>query len=184
MRLIRDAIRRRRDVAHGALLTVEAIAAVITVAVVVIGLVNHFSSSKTAEIPGEGKRIVAFRQVANRICTEHRANLHRALIEASDRVERLGFVARAIGWDINDLESITPPPSRADDFLTEISVRRRAGPKILGLQQAIELHRLDREAKAIAALESLEMQSTELSRSGGIVRCARILPPIPALMRG
>lgn len=178
---IREAIRRRRSTAGGALRVIEAIAAVITIAVVAIGLAHHFDSSDAAKLPGEGKRIVAFRQVANRICTEHRGNLRRALAEAPNRIERLGFISRAIGWDINDLESITPPPSRADAFLAEVSVRRRTGPEVLALQRAIELHQLGGEAKAIGALETLERQSREHSRSAGIIRCMRVLPPISQL---
>lgn len=181
---IKDAIRRRRDAASDAVRAIEAAAAVITIAVVAIGLAHHFDSSDAPTIPGEGKRIVAFRQVANRICTEHQSNLHRALAEAPNRIERLGFVARAIGWDVNDLESITPPPSRAAAFLAEVSVRRRTGPEVLALQRAIELHRLGAEAKVIAELEGLERQAREQSRSAEITRCTRVLPPLAELTSG
>ena len=141
--------------------------AVLTIALVAIGLAQHFDASDGSTIPGEGKRIVAFRQVTNRICTEHRDNLHRALAEATHRIERLAFLARAIGWDVNDLESITPPPSRATAFLAEVSARRRTGPEVLTLQRAIELHRLAAEARVIAKLEGLERQVREQSRSAG-----------------
>jgi hypothetical protein len=164
------------------LVSLEALAALITVGAVVVALVNHFNSEPVAALPGEGKRIVAFRQLANRICTEHRGNVSRAFTEANNRIERLGFLARAIGWDVNDLESITPPPSRSDDFLEEIAVRRHAGVQVLALQQAVELHRLDRKARAIAALEALERESIEFSRGAGIVRCMQILPPAPQLI--
>lgn len=184
LRSVREALGRRREIAHGGLVALEAIAAVITIVVVAIGLIDHFDSGQTAAVPGEGKRIVAFRQVANRICTEHRGNVHRALVEAESRVEQLGFVARAIGWDVNDLESITPPPIRSSAFLEEVAVRRRAGTEVLALQQAVELHRLGKKARAITALEVLERESTELSRSAGIVRCQRILPPVPQLIDG
>jgi hypothetical protein len=177
----RGRVRLRKGATGGALRAVEAVAAVITIAAVVVGLAHHFDSNDVARVPGEGRRIVAFRQVANRICTEHRGNLRRALAEAPNRIERLGFVSRAIGWDVNDLESITPPPSRASVFLAEVLVRRRAGPEVLALQQAIELHRLGDKATDIAKLEALEAQSRELSRSAGIVRCMRILPPISRL---
>jgi anti-sigma-K factor RskA len=113
---VKKAIGRRRRLARGALLWIEAVAAITTVAVLVISLANHFTSEEET-FPGEGKRVVAFRQVTNRICTEHRGNLSRALAEARSRVERLGFVARALGWDLNDLESITPPPTKFDAFL-------------------------------------------------------------------
>ena len=163
-------------------MALEALAALITIAVVAIGLVNHFDSRQVARTPGEGKRIVAFRQVANRICTEHQGNVRRALTEADNRVELLGFLARAIGWDVNDLESITPPPARSGDFLEEVSVRRRVGAQVVALQQAIELHHVSKIARAIAALEALERTSAELGRSAGIVKCLRILPPAPELI--
>jgi hypothetical protein len=175
---------RKRGAARGTLIALEALAAVITIAVVAIGLINHFDSGQVATTPGEGKRIVAFRQVTNRICTEHRGNVHRALAEANNRVERLSFLARAIGWDVNDLESITPPPTRSSDFLEEVAVRQRAATQVLALQQAVELHRLGEKARAIAALEGLELKSIELSRGAGIVRCLQILPPIDQLLNG
>jgi hypothetical protein len=175
---------RGRGIARGTLVSLEALAALITVGAVVVALVNHFNSEPTSALPGEGKRIVAFRQVANRLCTEHRGNVNRALAEADSRIERLSFLARAVGWDVNDLESITPPPSRSDDFLEEVGVRRRAATQVLALQQAIELHRLDRKAHAIASLEALERESIEFSRAAGIVRCMHILPPAPQLING
>lgn len=184
MRGAREALRRKRGVARGALVALEALAAVVTIAVVVIGLINPFDSKQAEAIPGEGKRVVAFRQVANGICTEHRGNVHRALVQAGSRVERLAFIARAIGWDVNDLEGITPPPVRSGDFLEEIAVRRRAATEVLALQQAIELHRLEKRARAIVGLEALERESTELSRSAGIMRCQQILPPISQLTTG
>ncbi len=160
------------------MLWIEAVAAIATVAAIAIGLVNHFTAPGEAKLPGEGKRIVAFRQVANRICTENRQNLHRALAEAGSRLERLGFVARAIGWDVNDLESITAPPTRFDAFVAEVAVRKQVRPEVLALQRAIELGDQGGKAKAIAELGTLESASRELSRESGIVRCMRILPPI------
>jgi hypothetical protein len=163
---------------------VEAAAAIVTIAAVAIGLVNHFTSDPARTFPGEGKRIVAFRQVANRICTENRGNLHRALTEAGSRVERLGFVARAIGWDINDLESITAPPTRFNAFIREVAARKRVRPEVLSLQRAIELGDRNTKTSAITNLDALEAESRELSREAGLVRCMRILPPIQELIRG
>lgn len=182
LKKLSEAIGRRRGIARGALLWVEAAAAVATVAAIGIGVVNHFTSTGDAKLAGEGKRVVAFRQVANRICTENQDNLHRALAEGRSRVERLGFVARAVGWDVNDLESITPPPTRFDAFLAEIAVRKQVRPQILALQRSIELGDQSQEASAIAALEALEAESRELSRESGTVRCVRILPPIRGLI--
>ncbi len=162
----------------------EATAAIVTVAAVAIGLANHFTSDPARTFPGEGKRVVAFRQVANRICTENQGNLRRALVEAGSRVERLGFIARSIGWDINDLESITAPPTRFDAFIGEVAVRKRVQPEVLSLQRAIELGDRSTKASAITNLEALEAESRELSREAGLVRCMRILPPIQELIRG
>jgi hypothetical protein len=180
---VRDAISRPRGVGRGALLWVEAVAAIAAVTAVGIGLVNHFTAGPGREFPGEGKRIVAFRQVANRICIENRKNMHRALVDGRSRIERLGFVARGIGWDLNDLESITPPPSRFDAFESEVGVRRRIRRAVLALQHATELGDRGSEAGALAALETLETESRELSLEAGLVRCMRILPSIPELMR-
>ncbi len=128
--------------------------------------------------------MVAFRQVTDRICSEHQDNLRRALAEANSRVERLGFVARSLGWDLNDLESITPPPTRFDAFLAEVATRKRARAEVLALQQAIELGDQSSEATIIAALDTLTNESRELSRESGIIRCAEVLPPLQALVRG
>jgi hypothetical protein len=177
------AVSRRRGVARGALPWVEAAAAIATVAVITIGLINHFFPGGEAIFPGEGKRVVAFRQITNRICTEHRGNLRRALAQAPNRVVRLGYVARAIGWDLNDLESITPPPTKFDAFLAELATRRQTRAEVLALQRAIELEDEGGEAKAIATLERLDDESRELSRESGVIRCTAILPPIPELTR-
>jgi hypothetical protein len=163
---------------------VEAAAAIATVAAVAIGLINHLTSDPAKTLPGEGKRVVAFRQVANRICTENQGNLHRALSEATSRVERLGFVAQAIGWDVNDLESITAPPTRFDAFIAEVATRKQVRLEVLVLQRGIELSGRGIEARAIAQLETLEAKSRELSREAGLNRCMRILPPMRELVRG
>ena len=86
------ALKRRRGLARGTLLWIEAVAAIATVALVAIGLLNHFTSGSEM-FPDEGKRVVAFRQVTNRICAEHRDNLHRALTAGGSRIERLAFIA-------------------------------------------------------------------------------------------
>ncbi|MBA3867093.1 MAG: hypothetical protein H0X42_12240 [Solirubrobacterales bacterium] len=173
---VKAAWHERRSTAGRAWRAIEAIGALASLAALTFGVVNHFESGGIEPIPGEGKRIVAFRQVTNRICTEHRQNLQRALAEARNRLERLTFISRAMEWDVNDLESITPPPSRTGPFLAEVSVRRRAGPEVFDLMRAIELHHPTAQANAIAKLEGLEAESRELSQAAGIVRCIRILP--------
>jgi hypothetical protein len=180
---IKEAIKRRRSLGRGALLGIEALAAIATVAIVVISLVNHFTTEGES-FPGEGKRVNAFRQVTNRICTEHRNNLQRALTDGRSRLERLDFVARALGWDLNDLETITPPPTRFNAFLDELEARRQARTEVLALQQAIEVGDHGAEAKAVAALEAIEMKSRELSRESGVIRCSHVLPRMRDLVRG
>lgn len=182
MQRIRKAIGRRHGITRGALIWVEAVAAIATVAAIGIGIINHFTSAGDARFPGEGKRVIAFRQVANRICTENRDNLQRALVDGHSRVEQLGFVARAIGWDVNDLEGVSAPPTTFDAFLAEVAVRRRARLEVLALQRSIELGDQSKEASAIAALETLEAESRELARQSGILRCMRILPPARELI--
>ncbi|HVO55942.1 MAG TPA: hypothetical protein VMT37_16150 [Solirubrobacterales bacterium] len=178
---LRSAI-RRRGVARGARLWIETAAAIVTVAAVAIGLANHFTADSERTFPGEGKRVVAFRQVANRICTEHQGNMHRAIAEGRTRVERLGFIARGIGWDLNDLESVTPPPTRFDPFLAEIAIRRQIRLEVLALQRAIELGSRSKHAKALANIEQLEAESRERSREAGLSHCATILPPSRSLL--
>jgi hypothetical protein len=173
---------RRRGLARGTVLWIEALAAIATVALVVIGLLNHFTSGSET-FPGEGKRVVAFRQVTNRICAEHRDNLRRALASGSSGVERLANISRALAWDLNDLESITPPPVRFDAFLAEIAARKQAREEVLALQQATELGDQSAEATAIASLEALISESRELAHESGI-RCAEVLPPLRVLIRG
>lgn len=177
----KKALGRRRSLARGTLLWIEALAAIATVALVAIGLLSHFTSGGKT-FAGEGKRVVAFRQVTNQICGEHRDNLRRALAPGGSRVERLAFVARALGWDLNDLESITPPPTRFDAFLAEVAAKKQTRAEVLALQQATELGDRSAEATAITALEALISESRELAQENGI-RCAEVLPPLRALVR-
>lgn len=161
--------------------TLESILVIVgTIALVVAGW-NHFESKEPATFPGEGKRVVAFRQVTNRICTENRQNMQVALTEARSRIERLAYVARALGWDINDLESITAPPTRFDGFLEELSTRREIQSEVLALQRSVELGDGDDEGLAVVNIESLEEQSRELSREIGVVRCMSAVPKVREL---
>jgi hypothetical protein len=179
---IKEVLGRRRVIGR-LKFTLESILAVAGTIALVVTIWHHFDSKSTPTYPGEGKRVVAFRQVSNRICTEHRQNLHRALAEPGSRVEHLGFIARAVGWDVHDLESVTAPPTRFDAFVAEVAVRRRVGPEVLALQGAIESGDQTGQARAIAELETLETESRELSRESGVVRCMRMLPPIQDLLR-
>jgi hypothetical protein len=128
--------------------------------------------------------VVAFRQVANRICTENRGNMHRALKEARSRIERLAYVARALGWDLNDLESINAPPTKFEGFLAELATRRQLRTEVLVLQKSIELGDRGQFSTAIANIEELEAESRELSREVGIIRCIKAAPNARELASG
>lgn len=177
-------ILHRRQVVGRVKFALESILAVVGVAALGVAAWHQIDSSSHAieTYPGEGKRVVAFRQVVNRICTEHQDNLSRVLRQARNRVQRLAYVARAMGWDVNDLEGVTAPPVRVHGFAAVLAVRRRAGPVVLDLQRAIELHDADQQATAIARLEALIAESRESSRSTGVVRCIRMLPPVAVLI--
>jgi hypothetical protein len=162
----------------------ESILVLAGIVALVLTIWHHFELRSTATFPGEGKRVVAFRQVSNRICTENRANMHRALAEGRSRIERLGYVARALGWDLNDLESITAPPTRFHGFLDVLATRRQLRAEVLVLQNSIELGDHSGESTAAGNIDDLEAESRELSRETGIVRCARVLPGIRELMIG
>jgi hypothetical protein len=162
--------------------TLESILVVAGIVALILAIWHHFDSQSPAAFPGEGKRVVAFRQLANRICTENRQNQQRAQTQNAPRVERLGFSARALGWDLRDLEAITAPPTRFDFFVAEVKVRARAERGVLALRDAIESADGADEAAAIGRLRSLETESHELSREAGIVRCMRILPPARTLI--
>src|ERR1700733_90797 len=111
--------------------TLESILVIAGTVALIAAAWNHFEAKGTATFPGEGKRVVAFRQVTNRICTENRTNMQVAMAEAGSRVERLAYVARALGWDLNDLEGITAPPTRFDGFLDELATRRQLRTEVL-----------------------------------------------------
>jgi hypothetical protein len=174
---------RQRGLAGRLKFALETILAVVGVAALAVAAWHHLMPTETSPAPGEGKRVVAFRQVANRICTENRDNMRVAMKVAGSRVKRLSYVARALGWDLNDLESVTAPPVKFDDFLDEVAVRQQLRTEILALQQAIELGEREDEASAIGAIEALGVQSREISREAGIVRCISAAPTAPRLLK-
>jgi len=180
---LRESLLRQRRAAGRVKFALEWILAIAGIVALVIAILHHVDSKDAVVFPGEGKRVVAFRQVTNRICTENRSNMHRALAEASSRIERLAYVARALGWNLGDLESITAPPTRFDGFLAELATRKRLRTQVLSLQKAIELGDHSDEADAIANIRDLEAESRELSRESGIVRCMTVLPDPRQLMR-
>jgi hypothetical protein len=163
---------------------IEIAAAVATIAALGVGLANHLADhSAKPENQREGKRIIAFRQLANRICSEGRQNERRAMDVGRTRSERLGFVARAVGWSVNDLEGVTAPPAREEPFFAEIALRRATERWVLGLQVALEHGGAKRRTDAVASLESMEDRSRELAVETGISRCHPVVPPPQQLLR-
>jgi hypothetical protein len=157
--------------------TLESILVVAGTVALIVAIWHHLDSRSPAALPGEGKRVVAFRQLANRICTEGRRNQARADTQKAGRVQRLGFAARALEWDLHDLEGITAPPTRFDFFVAEVKVRASAEGAVMALRKALESDDPVGEAATLTRLRALEAESHELSREAGIVRCMRILPP-------
>lgn len=183
LRWVAQALGKRRLLARGFSGWIQVLAALATLAVLGIGLLHHFRSNHQPRLPGEGERVVAFRQLANRMCSESQENQRRTLGEPATRVVRLGFAARAVGWNRHDLESITAPPSMFESFFAEVKTRARGERFILALQSDLESGDRTEQASAVAKLNSLENESRELSRENGTNRCARILPPVRRLLR-
>jgi hypothetical protein len=181
---LRTFLRRRRRAAGRLKFTLEWILAIAGTIALAIAIWHHFESNGPTTFPGEGKRVVAFRQVTNRICTENRDNMSRGSREARSRIERLAYVARALGWDLNDLESITAPPTKFDGFLAELATRRQLRAEVLVLQKSIELGDQGDVSGAIANIEVLEGEMRELSREVGIVRCSKAAPNARVLASG
>jgi hypothetical protein len=158
---------------------VEFFTAVVTAAVVLAGVFHHFFDTGEGQrsYPGEGRRIVAFRQLANRICEENTGNMNRALRDAESRPQLLSYMQRATGWDTHDLTAITPPPTMIADFLEEVALRRHTGADLGQLQSAAKSQNVAAEAQITADLKSTEAASAELSGTLGLPNCTRILPP-------
>jgi hypothetical protein len=180
---IAQVLAKRRYLARGASGWIQALAAIATLVAIGIGLLNHFGGDHHSSLPGEGERVVAFRQLADRMCTESQENQHRALGKRATRVARLGFAARAVGWNRHDLESITAPPSMVESFIAEVKTRARGERILLALQSALESGDRTGEASTVAKLNSLETESREFSRESDTNRCAHMLPPVRRLLR-
>lgn len=171
---------RRGRLSRGAFVGLQVAAAVITIAVVAIGILDHdFGSQHGQPVLREGKQIVVFRQLANRICTENTQNMKRARVAARSPIELLAFLSRAISWDVGDLAGVTPPPSRAAEFAAEVSSRRRIAGDLLDLQRAVETGDMANKASAVVKLKVAKTRSAELGRSLGLERCTMVLPPLP-----
>lgn len=155
----------------------EFFTALVTALVVVFGLAHHFFDDGGGQhaYPGEGRRIVAFRQVANRICEENTENMRRALRKAGGRIQLLTYLRRAIGWDVHDLTTITPPPTVIEDFLNEVSARRHVGADLRQLKRAAANYQPEADARILLDLRRTEADSAELSGALGLPRCTRVL---------
>jgi hypothetical protein len=180
---IARALGRRRYLARGASRWIQALAAIATLVAIGIGLLNHFGGDHHSSLPGEGERVVAFRQLADRMCAEGQENQRRALGKRTNRVARLGFAARAVGWNRHDLESITAPPSMVESFIAEVKTRARGERILLALQSALESGDRTGEASAVTELNLLENESREFSQESDTNRCAHMLPPARRLLR-
>lgn len=174
----RELLRRQRRPVARVKFALELILAVTGTVALIAALWHHLDPPSKSASPGEGRRIVAFRQLANRICVENRHNQQRALAQHTSEPTRLGFAARALGWNLDDLEGITAPPPTSELFAAEIKVRTEARHQVLELRDAVESKDIATEIKAISALRTLEAKSAEVSREAGIERCMRIVPPI------
>ena len=179
---LRELALQQRGLAGQFKFALESILVVAGTAGLALAIWHHFVPDEPAPFPGEGKRVVAFRQATSRVCTENRDNMTRALTEARSRVGRLSYVARALDRDLNDLEGITAPPVKFDSFLEEIAVRHGLRDEFLALQQAIELGRREDQGAAIEKIEELSAESREISRETGIVRCIYAAPSTRELL--
>ena len=182
-RLRRLLLRQRRPLEQ-LKFVLESILVVAGIVGLALALWHHFDSQSPAPLPGEGKRVVAFRQLANRICTENRQNQRRAQAQNASRVERLGCSARALRMGPPRSRSHHRPTRRGSTSrVSEVKVRARAEHGVLALQDAIESG--DRRAARRGRwriISALEAESHELSREAGITRCMRILPPLQKLV--
>jgi hypothetical protein len=135
-----------------------------------------FKSGDHTSATAEAKQIVAFHQVSNRICTENQQDLERAVPEAHSRVQLLAFLSRGVGWGVNDLESVTAPPSLAGPFAEEIAMRQKLQADLLELQRTSELGDLESKEQAGAAIAGAEESAREIEHELGLRRCAPMLP--------
>ena len=172
----KDASRWHR-LASGMPTTLGVIASVIAIGGVTLGIYKALTASgDSASAASEAKQVVAFHQVANRICEENQQALERAVPEANSRVQLLAFLSRGTGWGINDLESVTAPPSLAAAFTEEISLRRTIEEALLEQQQAGETGDLVSKAEAVGAIGAAEEAGTEVDHELGLRNCSPVLP--------
>jgi hypothetical protein len=166
-----------RRLISGTPTALSVIASLIAIGGLAFAIYKATTGNKDPEsTPFEAKRIVAFRQLSNRICTENRVALEQALPEAHSRIQLLAFLSRGTGWGINDLESVTAPASVAEHFTEEIALRRRIRKSLLDTQRASETGELAAKSDAMARIVSAEEAATKTNRELGLRRCAPVLP--------
>ncbi len=174
----------RRGLPRRATAGIEFFTAAVTAAIVLAGVFHHFFDNGNGQrsYPGEGRRIVAFRQIANRICEENAGNMKRAVRRAEDRPQLISYFRRAVGWDVHDLTTITPPPKMISDFLDEVALRRHLGADLAHLEDAARTHNRLAEAQIDADLQATEAESAEISGTLALPRCNRIVAPLGAAL--
>lgn len=152
------------------------VASVIAIGGLAVGVVKALQSDSGQPVLPEGRQIIAFHQVANRICTENTRALRRAFPAARSRIELLAYLSRATGWGIGDLSGVTPPPRMEAGFAEEVENRRRIERDMLDLQQAVETGDETGKARIGVELVAAEARARDLNHSLGLTRCAPVLP--------
>jgi hypothetical protein len=152
------------------------VASVIAIGGLAVGAVKALQSDPGRPVLPEGRQIIAFHQVASRICTENTRALRRAFPAARSRIELLAYLSRATGWGIDDLSGVTPPPRMEAGFAEEIENRRSIERDMLDLQKTIETGDQTGKARIGVELAADEVLARDLSHSLGLPRCAPVLP--------
>jgi hypothetical protein len=161
---------------HRAFVALEVVAAVASIVVVGIGLIDRLTPSASAPALPEGRQIVAFRQLASRICVESAQSMRRAFEGARTQSEALGSLSRATLSGVDDLSGVTPPPSQAEAFARYVLMRRHIASQLLDLQRTVEIGDKVSQVKVEANLVEAEARSSALSRSLRLKRCTPVLP--------
>ena len=152
------------------------IASVIAIVGVGIAAYRALQPSQSQATLSERRQIIAFQQVANRICSENMQAMNRAFPAARSHSELLAYLSRATKWGIEDLSGVVPPSNVATDYVDEIEDRRRIAGELLDLQRAIEGGDEAGRARIQAKLADGEARAIELNRSMRLIHCAPALP--------
>jgi hypothetical protein len=161
---------------HRAFVALEVLAAVASIVVVGIGLIDRLTPSASAPALPEGRQIVAFRRLANHICEDGAAGMRRAFGAARRHGGGLSGVSRAATAAVGDLSGVTPPASQAEGFASYVLLRRHIAARLLDLQRAVEVGDKVSRVRVEADLVVAEARSARLSKSLHLRRCAAVLP--------